>query len=61
MKINLHNFKKFLGFSTGDPSVPDTLNETWELLYPIIKRFYEIDGSLNNINIENFLKIKKKF
>jgi radical SAM protein with 4Fe4S-binding SPASM domain len=56
-----YNFRKILGFSTGDPSVPDTLDETWELLYPIIKRFYEIEGSMNSENLDNFLKNKKNF
>ena len=61
------NLKKFLGISCGDPSVPDTLDETWEFLQPILNNFYEIDGAINKtemqnfLNKENFKKIKKQY
>ena len=56
-----NSFKKFLGFSNGDPSVPDTLKETWEFLIPIIKKFYEIDGKLGQNEFISFLENKKNF
>ncbi len=59
-KIKLY-LKKFLGLSHGDSSVPDTLDETWKFLQPIIKKFYSIEGANYSDKIKDFLKNDNDF
>lgn len=53
--------KKFMGISTGDSSVPDTLDETWKFLKPILKKFYNIEGVSNKEKIQAILENKEDF
>jgi radical SAM protein with 4Fe4S-binding SPASM domain len=53
--------KKFLGLGHGDSSVPDTLDETWKYLQPIIEKFYNIEGANNKDKIKEFLKNSDDF
>ena len=59
-KFNL-NLRKFLGIQTGDPSVPETMDQTMKMFSKFVDYFYDITDEPHKSKLQNLKNYKDFF